>query len=63
MHDNLMAAAGDEDPLASLERKLQLIRDLITAVVKGFKTGLFLYGSGGMGKSFTVLRRSSRERP
>jgi hypothetical protein len=33
-----------------------VLRDLVTAVAKGFKTGLFLYGSGGVGKSFTVLR-------
>jgi hypothetical protein len=41
----------------SLEKKLQLVRDLVTAVAKGFKTGLFLYGSGGVGKSYTVLRQ------
>jgi hypothetical protein len=55
MNDHLQPVAGDENALASLEKKLQVVRDLVTAVIKGFKTGLFLYGSGGVGKSFTVL--------
>src|SRR3954466_2901098 len=46
--------------LASLERKLHLVRDHVTAVGKGYKTGLYLYGSGGVGKSFTVLRHLER---
>jgi hypothetical protein len=46
----------DIHPLTTLERKLQLVRDLTTAVAKGFKTGLYLYGQGGVGKSFTVLQ-------
>ena len=47
---------SEPDPLRSLERKIQVVRDHSTAVAKGFKTGLFLYGPGGVGKSFTVLR-------
>jgi hypothetical protein len=35
--------------------KFGIIKDLATGVVKGFKHGLFLYGSGGTGKSYTVL--------
>ncbi|HEX8203733.1 MAG TPA: hypothetical protein VF590_24870 [Isosphaeraceae bacterium] len=46
--------------LASLERKLLLVRDHVTAVGKGYKTGLYLYGTGGVGKSFTVLRHLER---
>ena len=46
---------GSEYALVSLEKKLQLLRDLVTAVVKSFKNGLFLYGGGGMGKSYNVL--------
>ena len=57
MSDHLLSVSGGEGNLASLEKKLQLVRDLVTAVAKGFKTGLFLYGSGGVGKSFTVLRQ------
>jgi hypothetical protein len=56
LNDNPLLPGGDENPLASLEKKLQLLRDLVTAVAKGFKNGLFLYGSGGLGKSYTVLR-------
>lgn len=56
MNDQVMPMLEDENPLASLEKKLELLRDLVTAVAKGFKGGLFLYGSGGVGKSFNVLR-------
>ena len=56
MNGDLLPAGGDRTALASLEKKLQLVRDLVTAVAKGYKPGLFLYGSGGVGKSFTVLR-------
>lgn len=50
-----------DDPLASLERKLHVVRDHATAVGKGYKTGLYLYGTGGVGKSFTVLRHLERQ--
>lgn len=46
--------------LASLEKKLHPVRDHTTAVAQGFKNGLYLYGSGGVGKSFTVLRQLER---
>jgi hypothetical protein len=45
----------DTTPLASLERKLQLVKDRVTAVARGYQTGLYLFGSGGLGKSHTVL--------
>ena len=45
-----------ESALASLERKLHVVRDQTTGVAQGFKTGLYLYGTGGVGKSYTVLR-------
>ncbi len=41
--------------LVILEQKLQIIRDLVTGVAKEFKHGLFLYGGGGIGKSYAVL--------
>jgi hypothetical protein len=47
----------DAAVLASLERKLQLVRDRVTAVATGNQTGLYLYGSGGLGKSYPVLQR------
>lgn len=45
-----------EAALASLSRKLHLVGDLTTAVARGYKSGLYLYGDGGLGKSYTVLR-------
>lgn len=53
MSDPLQSAQA---ALASHEKKMHLVRDHVTAVAKGFKTGYFLYGSGGCGKSHTVLR-------
>jgi hypothetical protein len=50
-----LAHPQDTEHLASLEKKLDLLRDLVTAVARGYKTGLFVYGSGGIGKSYTVL--------
>jgi hypothetical protein len=43
------------DALASLERKMHLVRDFVRGVVEGYATGFFLYGRGGVGKSFGVL--------
>ncbi len=52
---NLLFPESDAMALAALERKSHLVRDLVTAVAKGYKTGLYLYGNGGLGKSYTVL--------
>lgn len=43
--------------LASLCRKHQVVCDHVKAVAKGFKPGYYLYGNGGSGKSYTVLRQ------
>lgn len=43
-------------PLEALERKRNLVKDLIDGVCRGYKTGLYLYGPGGVGKSSTVFR-------
>src|SRR5271166_5027932 len=51
-----MLQPSDRAALASLEKKLHLIRDHVTAVARGYKTGYFLYGPGGVGKSHTALR-------
>lgn len=45
----------DHANLATLETKLQLLRDYVHEVVAGLTTGMFLYGEGGIGKSYTVL--------
>ena len=44
------------DPRRSLERKLQVARDHVGGVAWRHKTGFYLYGQGGVGKSYTVLR-------
>jgi hypothetical protein len=56
MIENILSPDRDEATLASLEKKLHLVRDHATAVARGYKTGYYLYGTGGMGKSYTVLR-------
>jgi hypothetical protein len=43
--------------LESLEKKFQLVRDLTTKVALNYSPGMFLWGSGGIGKSFTVVRQ------
>jgi hypothetical protein len=65
-----MAAKGktgppsDGDALMELEKKLHVVRDYVTAVASGRQTGLYLYGAGGMGKSYTVLNHlEDRETP
>jgi hypothetical protein len=41
--------------LANYERKLQLVKDQTTLCAKGYWNGLYVHGSGGIGKSFAVL--------
>ena len=51
-----MLQPSDKAALASLEKKLHLVRDHVTAVARGYNAGYYLYGTGGLGKSHTVLR-------
>jgi hypothetical protein len=60
MNDERLSMAGDPVALANLENKLQVIRDMVTGVAKGYKHGLFLYGGGGMGKSYAVVEQLRR---
>jgi hypothetical protein len=53
-------AIADAGALASLENKHQLVRDRVTAVAKGYSTGLYIYGTGGVGKTYTVLQQLER---
>jgi hypothetical protein len=46
---------GDARALESLDRKFLAVRDFVTGVVQGYYRGLYLYGEGGLGKSFTVF--------
>src|SRR3954470_6991618 len=50
----------DVKHLAALEPKLQLVRDYVFQVVEGLSTGMYLFGEGGIGKSFTVLSELER---
>ncbi|HTU93383.1 MAG TPA: hypothetical protein VMF69_25100 [Gemmataceae bacterium] len=56
MNDNRLSAV-DAAHLVSLRKKIHLLWDLVTAVAKSYKTGLFLHGPGGVGKSYNVLTR------
>jgi len=47
----------DEEALGCLDHKLRLIDDRVTAVVRGYQTGLYLCGAGGLGKSYSVYRQ------
>src|SRR5262245_21540208 len=46
--------------LLSLDCKLRLIDDRVTAVVRGYQTGLYLCRAGGLGKSHSVYRQLQR---
>lgn len=48
---------ADVQHLVNLHKKIHLLWDFVTAVAKGYKTGLFLHGPGGVGKSYNVLAR------
>ena len=52
--------SDDDLHLAAYESKLQLVKDYTKGVVLGFSNGFFLYGSGGIAKSFTVLGELQR---
>lgn len=52
----------DRGHLESIEKKFQLIRDRVAAVVTGTATGFFLYGPGGVSKSYTVIQQLERMR-
>src|SRR4051794_15496526 len=54
MSDIVSNQVSDEEHLASLEYKVQVLRDRTASVAKGYSTGLFVWGSGGVSKSFTV---------
>lgn len=60
MDENKPLPDRDKDALGTLEKKLHLVRDHCTAVARGYKTGYYLYGTGGVGKSYTVLRHLER---
>ena len=48
--------------LDSLEKKFELIKDRVRGVALGIDTGFFLYGPGGVGKTYTVVTELKRLR-
>jgi hypothetical protein len=50
-------ACGHDEALAALDKKIRLVDDRVTGVARGFSTGLYLYGAGGLGKSYSVLKK------
>jgi hypothetical protein len=61
-HVDAAAALSPEDQanLSQFENKLQVVRDRTAGVAKGYTTGFYLFGGGGVGKSFTVLDELNR---
>jgi hypothetical protein len=52
--------SADKEHLHRLEQKFQLVRDRTGAVVKGYSTGFYLHGNGGIGKSYVVVNELER---
>jgi hypothetical protein len=46
---------ADDELLQSIASKLQIVRDRVRGVALGYATGFYLYGEGGIGKSWAVL--------
>ena len=59
-HQRLCLSPDDQAALKELNKKLQIIRDLVVSVVKKYTTGLILTGRGGTGKSWTVIEELKR---
>jgi hypothetical protein len=62
--DSQVPALSPEDQahLDSLDRKLMVVRDRVTSVVRRYTFGFFLYGKGGNCKSYTVMQELERLR-
>lgn len=52
--------ADEKTNLETLGGKLTHVQDNVRGVVKQFHTGLLLWGEGGTGKSYTVLKELQR---
>jgi hypothetical protein len=44
-----------DDTAEAVSRRLQVIRDRVAQVAKGFAAGLYLYGRPGISKTHTVI--------
>jgi hypothetical protein len=45
----------EQEQLEALDGQSQMVRDRVRGVAEGWSTGFYLYGEGGIGKSYTVL--------
>jgi hypothetical protein len=55
-----MLSEKDKEHLATLERQMTLVRDYTRGVAEGWHTGFYVWGEGGIGKSWTVLDELNR---
>jgi hypothetical protein len=55
-------SAEDKDLLEVLEGKFAIVRDRTRSVAHRYTTGFFLYGTGGIGKSYSVLSELDRQK-
>jgi hypothetical protein len=46
----------DDKDLKSFDEKMYYVADLVAGVVRGYSYGLYLYGPGGVGKSYSALQ-------
>lgn len=46
--------SSDAALLASMDKKLQVVRDRVRTVTGGYRSGFYLWGEGGTSKSYTV---------
>jgi hypothetical protein len=47
----------DQEALTSLDHKMELVTTRVESVVRGYATGYYLFGTGGLGKSYTIYRK------
>lgn len=52
---------SDEDPMTAIGERQKELSHFVHMVAKGMSDGLFIYGSGGIGKSETVRRTLGKE--
>jgi hypothetical protein len=53
-------SATDQKHLETLEGKIQIIRDLTRGVAHGYQPGMYVWGEGGIGKSYSVISTLER---
>ena len=56
----LQLSPTDQRHVEQLERSFQIVRDYTASVASGRTTGFYLHGSGGCGKSYTIIGELER---